>query len=201
MARAPATDEAALVRAAARVFELKGYQNSTIDDIAEAARISRPTVYKYTRSKKWLLDRVVEELMEDLGARLDDVIDRSADPRSRLRQTILAHCQSAVENRTSYAIAFSEETELSDEVRLRFRSAAHEVTRNFKKLLDECRVDIPQSNDIDTWICANLILSTITSLHRWYRPGGPTSPDRLAEQIYLVAAASISLEPENLNWS
>lgn len=47
MARSRATDNETLLRAAAEVFESKGYSNATIDDIAEAAGISRPTVYKY----------------------------------------------------------------------------------------------------------------------------------------------------------
>lgn len=62
MARERATDTTALVAAAAETFHRKGYRNSTIDDIAEAAGISRPTVYKYTRSKQHLLDLMVDEV-------------------------------------------------------------------------------------------------------------------------------------------
>jgi AcrR family transcriptional regulator len=43
MARERATDTQALVSAAAKTFREKGYRSSTIDDIALAAGISRPT--------------------------------------------------------------------------------------------------------------------------------------------------------------
>ena len=51
MAQARRSSEAALLRAAGRVFAEKGFHSTTIDDIAVAAGVSRPTVYAYTRSK------------------------------------------------------------------------------------------------------------------------------------------------------
>ncbi|WP_028849857.1 TetR/AcrR family transcriptional regulator [Thermocrispum municipale] len=186
MARDRATDTSALVAAAAEVFRDKGYRNATIDDIAEAAGISRPTVYKYTKSKRWLLDRMVDTVTEDLGRRLRSVLDSDDDALTRLRRVIATHVEAATVNRTFYAIVFAEETELSEAGRRRFRSWAHDVTSDFQTLLDECVEQVPGSVRLDTWIAANLILSMLTSLYRWYDPAGPTSPQQLSEQILLV---------------
>lgn len=185
MARSRAIDTRGLVAAAAEVFHQKGYRNSTIDDIAEAAGISRPTVYKYTKNKRWLLDRMLETVTDDLGKRLRAVLDSDADPGTRLREVVRVHVRSATEHRTFYAIVFSEHTELSEAGRPRFRAWAREVTKDFRALLDECVAGRP--TNVDTSIAANLMLSMLTSLYRWYDPAGSTTPEELEEQILLLA--------------
>jgi AcrR family transcriptional regulator len=187
MARERATDITALVAAAAEAFRNKGYRNATIDDIAEAAGISRPTVYKYTRSKQHLLDLMVDEVTGDLGRRTKEVLDSGEAPQVRLRGMISAHIEAASANRTFYAIVFSEEVELSDQGRESFRTWAHERTQDFCRLLDECA---PISGvEVDTTIAANLVLSMLSTLYRWYDPTGPVAPEDLSRQIERLLGA------------
>ncbi|MCE0764982.1 TetR/AcrR family transcriptional regulator [Pseudonocardia kujensis] len=186
MARERATDTTALVAAAAEVFRRKGYRNATIDDIAEAAGISRPTVYRYTKSKQQLLDLMVEEITTVLGAGLDEVLHSTASPEARLRRMIAVHIEAAAANRTFYAIVFSEEVELSEHGRATFRAWAHERTKDFRVLLDDC---VPPDSAIDTTIAANLVLSMLATLYRWYDPAGPVEPAELSQQIERVLGA------------
>jgi AcrR family transcriptional regulator len=200
MARERATDTKALVSAAARTFREKGYRSSTIDDIALAAGISRPTVYKYTRTKQHLLDLMVEEVTTDLGKKLDEITDSGGPALDRLRATITAHIHAATANRTFYAIVFSEETELSDESRSFFRGWAHQRTKDFAALLDECVAGRASTNGtgttLDTRVAANLLETMLATLYRWYDPEGPVSPDRLAEQIWLLVGHAFEEKPK-----
>ncbi|WP_028936382.1 TetR/AcrR family transcriptional regulator [Pseudonocardia spinosispora] len=189
MARERATDTTALVAAAAEAFRRKGYRNATIDDIAEAAGISRPTVYKYTRSKQHLLDLMVDEVTGDLGRRIKVILGSGEPPEARLRGMISAHIEAALANRTFYAIVFSEEVELSDQGREIFRSWAHARTQDFRLLLDEC---LPSGAGVDTTIAANLVLSMLATLYRWYDPAGPITPGKLSDQIEKVLGALFS---------
>jgi TetR/AcrR family transcriptional regulator, cholesterol catabolism regulator len=186
MARERATDTTALVAAAAEVFRRKGYRNATIDDIAEAAGISRPTVYKYTRSKQHLLDLMVGEITGDLSRRLKEVLDSGEPAETRLRGMISAHIEAASANRTFYAIVFSEEVELSEQGRVSFRAWAHEHTQDFRRLLAEY---LPTDSGVDPTIAANLVLSMLSTLYRWYDPAGPVAPDELSRQIEKLLGA------------
>lgn len=186
MARERATDTTALVAAAAEAFRSKGYRNATIDDIAEAAGISRPTVYKYTRSKQQLLDLMVEQVTADLAARLKEVLESGEPVPVRLRAVIRAHIDAAVAHRTFYAIIFSEEVEISDEARALFQKWAHRRNHEFQSLLDECLAAQRKPPPIDTHVAANLVLSMLTTVYRWYEPGGPVTPEQLTEQITLL---------------
>lgn len=186
MARERATDTTALVAAAAEVFRVRGYHNATIDDIAEAAGISRPTVYKYTKSKQHLLDLMVDQVTQDMGRRMQAVIHSTDDPTERLRRVVRAHVEAAVANRTFYAIVLSEEVEVSDAGRERFRKWARGVTAEFQDLVATCLRAQRNPPNVDPFIVANLVLSMLTSLYRWYDPTGPASPERLTDEILLV---------------
>src|SRR3569833_2634824 len=45
----------AVIRAAAHAFNRKGYHNTSLDDIAAALDVTKPTVYFYVTSKEQLL--------------------------------------------------------------------------------------------------------------------------------------------------
>ncbi|MFI0423679.1 hypothetical protein C1I98_14160 [Spongiactinospora gelatinilytica] len=186
MARARATDEGALIRAAAKVFRAKGYRNTTIDDIADAAGISRPTVYSYAKSKRWLLDRIVRDLLDDHDARLRADRESGETPHARLRAVINTHVTSAIVNRTFYSILFSEQSELSPAVHRRFRQWAHRTTADFRDLLESVLDDAALAAGLDPGVAANLIVTMLTDIYRWYDPKGPVKPEQLTEQILLV---------------
>jgi TetR/AcrR family transcriptional regulator, cholesterol catabolism regulator len=183
MARERAIDTATLVAAAAETFRRKGYRNATIDDIAEAAGISRPTVYKYARNKQHLLDLMVDEVTGDFSNRITTALESGEPAPDRLRALIATHVEAANANRTFYAIVLSEEVELSEYARETYRSWARERTRDFRDLLDEC---LPAGSGIDATVAANLVLSMLTTLYRWYHPEGSVHPNELAHQIELI---------------
>ncbi|WP_354697766.1 hypothetical protein DSM112329_03406 [Paraconexibacter sp. AEG42_29] len=192
MARSRATDNEALVRAAAAVFESRGYRNTTIDDIADAAGVSRPTVYKYTSSKRALLDRVVDTVCEDLADDLAALHRGSGPAPERLRQLVQLHVTSAIKLRTFYTILFSEQAELSDEARARFHVFSHQTAVDMQALIGECLALRPAGQaPVDTRIAANLVLSMLTSLYRWYDPDGEVSPEALVDEIVGVLAGIV----------
>jgi AcrR family transcriptional regulator len=59
MARPRTTSTEHVIATAATLFLERGYHNTSIEDVAEAAGISKPTVYKYVESKQWLLDTIM----------------------------------------------------------------------------------------------------------------------------------------------
>jgi TetR/AcrR family transcriptional regulator, cholesterol catabolism regulator len=191
VARRPATDSAALISAAAAVFNAKGYRNATIDDIADAAGISRPTVYKYAQSKRVLLDSMVDALLDTLTVRLREVLATADPPAAKLRRLIAINIETVTSMQPFYGILFSEETELSDEARARFHSFSHAIAVDFQALLEDCIDAGAPAQGVDTWIAANLVLSMLTSLYRWYDPAGPATPQQLEEQIATVLGALI----------
>lgn len=191
MARARATDEQSLIRAAAKVFRSKGYSNATIDDIADAAGVSRPTVYSYAKSKRWLLDRIVGEVLDDVGERMDANLRVDGDPLERLRAAINTYVEAAVVNGAFFPVVASEATELSPAVRKRQREWEKRIQVEFRTLLAECMPRERLEAGLDITVAANLLITMLTSLYRWYDPRGPVSPEELTDQVLMVVGGML----------
>lgn len=186
MARQRATTTADIIEAAARVFQTKGYRNSTIDDICLEAGISRPTIYKYIESKLWLLDQMVAHVTEELSEKLQDLLTSNLSPREKVRAVIRLHIESACSKRVFYATVWGEQPELSELALQSFRSWSHTVTRDFAELLDDYRKSERLEPKVDGTVLANLTLTMLTSLFRWYDPLGSTTPEDLAHQVLVM---------------
>jgi AcrR family transcriptional regulator len=69
-----------LVVAARRLFDERGYADTAIDDIAEAAGVTRGAVYHHFGGKKQLFRAVIEEIQDELADHVDRNADKYGDP-------------------------------------------------------------------------------------------------------------------------
>ncbi len=192
MARQRATTTDEIVEAAARVFETKGYRASTIDDICTEAGVSRPTIYKYIDSKPWLLDQMVALVTEELGEQLDSILGGPLSAREKLQAVVRLHISAATRKRVYYATVWAEQTELTPESLANFRAWSHTVTQGFAELLaDYAETEGLRTTTLDATVLANLTLTMLTSLFRWYDPLGQTSPEDLSAQILTMLSGPL----------
>lgn len=194
VARPRTTSTEVIIDTAATLFLERGYHNTSIEDVAEAAGISKPTVYKYVESKQWLLDRIMLGVMEELSRafrpwptdvealnkQLDEYLDFGIDAATRLR--------------VFYRILFSEETEMSEPVRDRWKAFATEAREHFEQLLIVCRDQGRVAADINTEVMANLFVTTFVSLHRWYHPEGSVPPTELRSALKRLLTGVFDLD-------
>ena len=64
-----------ILRAAERAFGEKGYEQSTITDIAKLANVSEGTIYEYFRNKEDLLFSIPEKRFRQHVAHLEEIFD------------------------------------------------------------------------------------------------------------------------------
>jgi len=80
--------KAVVLRAAARLFSRKTYLDTTMDEIAEAARVSKGGLYYYFDTKSEVLFHIMDSVMDDLLEGLDGDLAAQADGHARLRRII-----------------------------------------------------------------------------------------------------------------
>ena len=76
-----------ILEAALEVFSANGFRGSTIDQIAEAAGMSKPNLLYYFRNKEDIHETLMERLLETWLAPLRE-FDESGDPISEIRSYI-----------------------------------------------------------------------------------------------------------------
>jgi len=164
MARQRATSTEEIVAAAAAVFETKGYRNTTIDDICEAAGVSRPTVYKYIESKPWLLEQAVIAVTEELGGKLYSVRHGPGTAREKLRKLVRLHIDSAVKKRVYYAAMMTETTELPERAHKTYREWSRQVTHDCAELVAASMKESGVDGRLDPTVVTNLLLTMLSAV-------------------------------------
>jgi AcrR family transcriptional regulator len=171
-----------ICRTAAQIFRDRGYDATSVSDIARALGITKAGLYHYFESKEALLfeitsyglDRVRDEVI--LPARA------VRDPAARLRQMVMRHARIATQGRGAIA-------QIVDEVRALpppARKRVEERMRAYVDLVRDTLVELRSAGrlrDVDPTVATFSVIGTILWLPRWFRQNGRLSQEQVANQI------------------
>ena len=87
----------AIATAAARLFAVKGYTETSLEDVAGAARMSKGAMYHYFRNKSDILNYILSTFMDVVLDNARQDLAELSDPVERLRIIILRHVKTYVE--------------------------------------------------------------------------------------------------------
>ncbi len=136
-----------ILKIAREIFSRYGYKKTTLDDIANAVRKGKSSLYYYFKSKEDLFQAVIMKEVEILGYELEIVINRNTDPVDKLRDYILtkmatfrnlANFYHAIENDIT-AVDFIDNVKLKyeqDEIRMIKRILIEGVRKNEFEIYD-----------------------------------------------------------------
>jgi AcrR family transcriptional regulator len=83
----------AIVEAARDLFSKYGYKKSTMEDIAQAARKAKSSIYYYFKSKEEIFQAVVEREIEDAIDELRKAVQAQDTPQKKLRTYSITRLQ------------------------------------------------------------------------------------------------------------
>ena len=104
-----------------QVFAEKGFHATSMDDVAEAAGVTKPVLYQHFRSKRALY----LELLDDVGTQLREAITKASVEATGPRQQVQAGCAAyfhfVADHRSAYRLLFGSgarrDEEFADAVR------------------------------------------------------------------------------------
>src|SRR6267143_3584644 len=110
-----------LLAVALRVFAERGYHPTSMNDLAEAAGVTKPVLYQHFRSKRALY----LELLEDVGGQLRDTIGKATSeagsPREQVRAGFRAYFTFVASRQQAFQLLFGggarRDEEFADAVR------------------------------------------------------------------------------------
>ncbi|MEC9373950.1 MAG: helix-turn-helix domain-containing protein [Planctomycetota bacterium] len=162
MRRLPAAERRAqLLETAVKLFAERGYAGATTAELAKAAGVTEPIIYRHFQSKRdlfiALIDRTGDETMRLWEKHLSD----APDPGERLRRLIAANPMVTNKGRGVYRVIVQAMTEIDDEEILaalqRHIIALHQfVTREVVKAQENEQVSRRFSPEITAWLLLHL---------------------------------------------
>jgi AcrR family transcriptional regulator len=173
-----------LTRIAARLFAERGYQGTSLADLAEALGVQKASLYHHIASKEDLLWEVAVEGAAAFHAALDGV-PADAQAADRIRLALRAHL-AVVGGQLDVATVFVREWRyLVGERRARFLDERRRYEERVREIFREGVERGELRTDLDVAIAGLLFLSAANWAYTWLRPGAPTDElaDRLAEAL------------------
>lgn len=82
---------AKLVDVARQLFAKKGVEDTTMNDIAQASKKGRRTLYTYFKSKEQIYMAVVESELEMLSTQMEKAASKSVSPDKKILELIMTH--------------------------------------------------------------------------------------------------------------
>ena len=90
----------AIIQAALRLFKDKGFKQTSIKSIAEAAEVSPVSIYNYFGSKDNLVALCVNDLFEEITQQVEDILNSNLDFKTKLDHAF-ALCQEKMSQQIS----------------------------------------------------------------------------------------------------
>src|SRR6188472_3512711 len=91
-----------LLQIAARLFAERGFRNTTVRDIADAAGILSGSLYHHFDSKESMVDEILSTFQEELFGQYDQILTSDADPRVKLEQAVRVSFDAIFQNDAAY---------------------------------------------------------------------------------------------------
>ena len=157
----------AVIRAAAHAFNRKGYHNTSLDDIAAALEVTKPTVYYYVQNKEQLLFECFVTGVEGIRAAFHEVKQRQVSGRERLA-AILRHYGEAVASEFGWCMVRAEEQDLSPDMSSHIKALKSEIDQGIRRLIREGIQD-GSIQPCDPKMTAFALAGALNWIAHWYR--------------------------------
>jgi AcrR family transcriptional regulator len=181
--RAAADDEASrrrqLLRASARLFREKGYDGTSVRDIAQATGLQSGSWVYHFPTKQDILVAVMEEGLNDALARIEAIAKRDLSPRRKFAALVRTHLDTILSPGQDFIpVVLYEWRSLEAAALPRVTAPLRRYEAIWKRVIGELqrRGEWPGRTRID----ALLLFGALNWMARWYAPEGELTVEQLS---------------------
>lgn len=190
----------ALLTAASAEFAERGFDGTSIRDIAARAGVSLSALYHYYPGKQALLAAILDEGMDDYldrcqSALADTARASAAAPAACLTALVSATVRYRAERSVASLILINEARALTTQDRAAYRERQREATALFATVIDEgvaagvFRTPYPED-------ARRTVLAACNAVAQWYHPDGKVDLPTLIDRYVHLALDIVRYQPE-----
>jgi AcrR family transcriptional regulator len=170
-----------ILRAAAHMFRERGFADTGMRDIAEAADLSPANLYHYFRGKEEILFYCQDRTLDRMLAAIAAARRTSAPSASRLHGVLTTHLRTMLDE-VEGASAHVQVDSLSPVLRARIVQKRDRYERALRRLVAD-GVAAGEFVQMDPAVVTRAMLGALNSTVTWYRPEGQVSADVIGDVI------------------
>lgn len=187
--RRAAYDAESIGDVALEVFRVRGYDATSMEDLARAAGVTKPAFYHHVGGKEELLSRGLTKALDALFAMLEEPETLMGTASSRLRHIIrrIVELEDELLAPVTVLLRSRGTTEVERQALVRRRSFDAQVAA----LIVEGQKEGSLRGDIDPNLMARLVIGMATWVIEWYHPGGRWTIDDVANAVVEMASTGM----------
>ncbi|MGZ4454193.1 MAG: TetR/AcrR family transcriptional regulator [Nocardioides sp.] len=184
---------AELLRIAGDLFAEKGFRNTTVRDIADAAGILSGSLYHHFDSKESMVDELLQSFQSELFAAYDEILASEQPARAKIEAAVRLSFAAIDEHHAEVAIFQNEADQLGRLDRFSYLTDRNKQSREvWMTLLREGISSGALRADLDLELAYRFVRDTVWVAVRWYRPGGDLTHDQVADQYLTILLDGIA---------
>jgi AcrR family transcriptional regulator len=172
-----------IVTTAASLFDQAGYSTTTMDDIAVAVGVAKPTLYHYFDSKDRILAAIHEEFIDLLISRHDERATAGLMPAQLLLEVMADILELMETHRGHVRVFFNHHRELPEEVQATMRAKRDSYEQMVENLYVE-GMAAGTFRKADAKLASLATFGMCNWAYQWFRPGGPMRTREIAYQFW-----------------
>jgi AcrR family transcriptional regulator len=174
-----AARRAQLIEVGRSAFARKGYEATSVEEIAERAKVSKPIVYEHFGGKEGLYAVIVDREVELVVAVISEAIS-SGSPRERIEQAALAFLTYVKDHPDGFAVLAHDAPITANRSNLSslLSDVAERVGRVFAVAFKEAGYDAKAAP-----IYAHALVGMVTFVGQWWTDSRKPSVDKVASHL------------------
>ncbi|HSL31324.1 MAG TPA: TetR/AcrR family transcriptional regulator [Anaerolineales bacterium] len=169
-----------ILEAAAQVFRQKGFHGASMEDIARAVNLQKPSLYHHVSSKQEILLVLLNRALELLLERISLICNQPIPADEKLQQMIQAYLQILAENTDLSAVLLFEHRSLERKQHARHVPNRDKFEALWRGVLEEGVSSGLFSCD-NPALAARAVLGIMNWTITWYHPDGPLEIQQVAD--------------------
>ncbi|MGC1451484.1 MAG: TetR/AcrR family transcriptional regulator [Candidatus Sulfotelmatobacter sp.] len=184
-----------ILRTAARLFQQRGYDATSMNDVAAALKLSKGGLYHHFQSKDEILFEIMDHAMELTQERVIAPVRAITDPVERLRALIRLHLEVVLSPRDrEITVMLHENHPLPPALRKRINARKKEYIHFVESLVADVQREAQKEalknvqrarpgGAVSPRAAAFALLGMINWIYQWYKPEGELQANSLIPQF------------------
>jgi AcrR family transcriptional regulator len=162
-----------IVAAATELFANRGYESTSVQEVVEAARVTKGAMYHWFGSKSELLTSIYRELLAEQTARLEAIAAGDGPARDRLRAAALDLIDHICAHPEELTVWARSRHLLDDEQAATARAERRHYHQILRDLIRQAQHAGDVRGDLSATVASHVFLSAVGTMHTWFSPEGP----------------------------
>ncbi|VBB45137.1 Transcriptional regulator, TetR family [uncultured Desulfatiglans sp.] len=177
-------------RVIAHLFARKGYQRTSMRDIAHELGMNQASLYYYYKSKEEMLFRLMNGAMEDSLLVIEDICASDLSPEDKLSQVLSFYSRYFAGEQEREILLLNEMNSLNDQHRNILNEKQRHYVQLFYSILQEL-TDQNKMKPIDHTVATFAFFGMVHYTVRWYNRDGPINLEELANMFVEIFTRGI----------